>query len=528
MSSENQEKKDVPDAAKPADKPEAEKECPPPIVTHHEVHVDGRALAYTVTTGLMPIRTDAGQKEAEIFFMAYTLTGVSSPADRPVMFSFNGGPGSSSVWLHMGALGPRRVKMLDDGSLPPPPYRMEDNALTWLDHTDLVFIDPVGTGYSRPAKPEDGKKFWNVQGDVASVGEFIRLYLTRYLRWSSPLFLVGESYGTTRAACLSDFLIEKGIALNGIALISSVLNFQTLSFDTGNDLPYILFLPRYTATAWYHGRLAADLQESLPNALAEVEAWARTEYAIALGRGSDLSDAERAEVAVRLARYTGLERRVVEQNNLRIEIHRFCRDLLRDQGCTVGRLDSRIKSVHALSASEKPEFDPSMTAIRPPYTALFNDYVRRDLGYETDREYFILGGGIQTPWEWGGQTGYVDTSEALVKSFAKNPHMKLFVASGYYDLATPYAATRYTISHMNVPAPVRANIRTADYEAGHMMYVHTESLCQLKAGIAAFITFALDPVRNTQHPLTPSLPRLSASPTPSSQPRADPANSTCD
>ncbi len=495
MSSEQTEKKEAPDAAKPAEKPEPEKESPPPVVTHHEVQVDGRTLAYTVATGLMPIRHDSGQKEAEIFFMAYTLTGVDSPAERPVMFSFNGGPGSSSVWLHMGAVGPRRVKMLDDGSLPPPPYRMEDNSLTWLEHTDLVFIDPVGTGFSRPAKPEDGKKFWNVQGDIASIGEFIRLYLTRYLRWSSPLFLVGESYGTTRAAGLSDFLIEKGIALNGIALVSSVLNFQTLSFDTGNDLPYILFLPSYTATAWYHRKLPADLQESLSNTLAEVEAWAQTEYSAALGKGSDLPDGEREQIAAKLARYTGLERRFIENNNLRIEIQRFCRELLRDEGRTVGRLDSRIDSVHPPSAAETPEFDPSMTAIRPPYTALFNDYVRRDLGYETDREYFILGGGIQTPWEWGGRTGYVDTSEALVKAFAKNPYMKLFIASGYYDLATPYVATRYTISHLNVAAPVRANIRSADYEAAHMMYIHTDSLRKLKADIAAFIAFALEPIK---------------------------------
>ena len=493
MSSEQPEKKPEPEQAKPADKPEPEKESPPPVVTHHEVRVDGRTLAYSVTTGLMPIRSVAGVKEAEIFFMAYTLTGAANPSERPLMFSFNGGPGSSSVWLHMGALGPRRVKMLDDGALPPPPYRMEDNSLTWLEHTDLVFIDPVGTGFSRPVKPEDGKKFWNVEGDVASVGEFIRLCLTRYLRWSSPLFLVGESYGTTRAAGLSDFLIEKGIALNGIALVSSVLNFQTLSFDAGNDLPYILFLPSYAATAWYHKRLAVDLQASLPDTLAEVEAWAQSAYAAALAKGSDLPDAEREEVTAGLSRYTGLERKFVEQSNLRIEIHRFCRELLRDLGRTVGRLDSRIDSVHLPSAAEMPDFDPSMTAIRPPYTAIFNDYVRRDLGYETDREYFILGGGMEKQWEWGGRTGYVDTSAALVKAFAKNPYMKLFVASGYYDLATPYYATRYTIRHINVSVPTRANIRAADYEAGHMMYIHADSLRRLKADIAAFIAFALEP-----------------------------------
>src|SRR5579872_2849668 len=482
-----------PEDPKAAEKPEPpEKECPPPVVTTHRVALDGRALEYTVTTGLMPIRDDAGKKEAEIFFMAYTLNGESA-ADRPLMFSFNGGPGSSSVWLHMGALGPRRVKMLPDGSLPPPPYRMEDNPRTWLEHTDLVFIDPVGTGFSRPERPEDGKKFWNVEGDIASIGEFIRLYLTRYLRWSSPLFLVGESYGTTRAAGLSDFLIEKGIALNGIALVSSVLNFQTLYFDAGNDLPYLLFLPTYTATAWYHGKLSADLHESLPKALAEAEAWIESDYANLLAKGSDLPEAARADAIAKLARLTGLDPRFVDQSDLRIEIQRFCRELLRDQGRTVGRLDSRIDLVHAPTVAEKPDFDPSMSAIRPPYTALFNDYVRRDLRYETDQEYYILGGGIKTPWEWGSRPGYVDTGEALVKAFAKNPYMKLFVASGYYDLATPYYATRYTIRHLSVSPAVRGNIRTADYEAGHMMYIHAESLERLQSDIAAFIAFALAP-----------------------------------
>jgi len=479
------------EVAKPAEKLETEKECAPPIVTHHKVRVGGKTLAYTVTTGLMPIKTDAGEKEAEIFFMAYTLSLGDSTADRPVMFSFNGGPGSSSVWLHMGALGPRRVKMREDGSLPPPPYRMEDNALTWLEHTDLVFIDPVGTGYSRPAKPEDGKKFWNVQGDIGSVAEFIRLYLTRYQRWNSPLFLVGESYGTTRAAGLSDHLIEKGIALNGIALISSVLNFQTLMFDAGNDLPYILFLPTYAATAWYHKKLASDLQGDLQQTLNEVEAWAQTDFSVALAKGSSLSETERSKIADQLVRFTGLERRFILQCNLRVEIHRFCSELLREEGRTVGRLDSRIDSAHMPTAAEKPDFDPSMTAIRPPYTAVFNDYVRRDLGFEIDREYFILGGGIQNAWEWGGTMGYVDTSAALEKAFAKNPYMKLFVASGYYDLATPFAATRYTIGHMNVTQDVRENIRTADYEAGHMMYIHTDSLRRLKTDIAEFIEFAL-------------------------------------
>jgi carboxypeptidase C (cathepsin A) len=440
----------------------------------------------------MPLKNDAGETEARVFFMAYTLDHGGAPSERPLMFSFNGGPGSSSVWLHLGALGPKRVRMLDDGTLPPPPYRLVDNESTWLDQTDLVFIDPVGTGYSRAAKKELGKKFWGVRGDIESVGEFIRLYLTRYRRWSSPLFLVGESYGTTRAAGLAGHLIEKGIAFNGILLVSSVLNFQTLRFCRGNDLPYILYLPAYTAAAWYHGKLEPPLQADLSTTLREVERWAATEYTLALGRGDALGDEDRSAVAAALARYTGLSEAYVLGSDLRIEINRFCKELLRDRKQTVGRLDSRFTGIDALPISERPDHDPSMTAIRPPYTATMNDYVRTALGYETDEEYFILGGGLGEPWDWGSAgEGYADTAEALRQAFAKNPYMKLFVASGYYDLATPYFATEYTLRHMNLPPNLRGSVRTAEYEAGHMMYIHLDSLRKLKDDVADFLQFAL-------------------------------------
>ena len=465
-----------------------------PIRTQHHFRGSGAHFSYTVTTGMMPIRGEKGEKEADVFFMAYTREEGTDHAKRPLMFSFNGGPGSASVWLHLGALGPKRVKMLDDGNLPAPPYQLVDNPESWLEHTDLVFIDPVGTGYSRPAKPELGKKFWGVKGDIESIGEFIRLYLTRYSRWTSPLFLVGESYGTTRAAGLSDHLLNHGIALNGILLVSSILNFQTASFTRGNDLPYVLFLPTYTATAWYHKRLAPELQNSLPETLAEAERWAETEYAAALMRGDALTAEERAAVIAKLSRYTGLEPRYLEDCNLRVEIFRFCKELLRTQRRTVGRLDSRIKGLDELASSETPDFDPSMSAIRPPYTALFNDYVRNVLKYETDEEYYILGGGIKNPWDWNiDRMGYADTSEALRAAIAKNPYMKLFVASGYYDLATPYFATEYTLAHMGLDPSLRDNIQTGEYEAGHMMYIHTASLTKLKQDVSEFLDFALQP-----------------------------------
>jgi carboxypeptidase C (cathepsin A) len=473
--------------SKPAEKEE------PPVVTKHELRLaGGRVLRYSVTTGLMPLKSDTGEVEARIFFMAYTLERTGGPETRPLMFSFNGGPGSSSVWLHLGALGPKRVKMRTDGAMPSPPYRLVDNEYTWLDDTDLVFIDPVGTGYSRPAKPELGKKYWGVQGDIESVGEFIRLYLTRYERWASPLFLVGESYGTTRAAGLSGYLVEKGIAFNGILLVSSILNFQTARFTTGNDLPYPLFLPTYAATAWYHKKLPPELQaKPVAEFLREVEAFAGGEYPAALQKGDRMSPAEREAIVKKLARYTGLSETYLDEANLRVEIQRFCKELLRRERHTVGRLDTRFQGTDASGVAERPEFDPSMAAIRPPYTATFNDYVRRSLGYKSDTVYHILGGGIGSPWDFASPNGFADTSEALRSAFSKNPDMRVFVANGYYDLATPYFATAYTLSHMGLDEAQRARVSTAYYEAGHMMYIHEGELAQLKQDVAKFIASAL-------------------------------------
>jgi carboxypeptidase C (cathepsin A) len=481
-----------PPEAKPAEKA-AEKE-EPPIVTHHEIRINGKSLKYTATTGIMPIRDAKGDTEAHIFFVAYTLDGVTDSARRPLMFSFNGGPGSASVWLHLGALGPKRVVMLATGEMPAPPFHLVDNEYTWLDQTDLVFIDPVGTGYSRATKPELNKKFWNLRGDIESVGEFIRMYLTRYQRWTSPLFLVGESYGTTRAAGLSGYLIDRGIAFNGIVLVSSILNFQTASFAKGNDLPYVLYLPSYTATAWYHHKLAPDLQADLHKTLKEVEAWAETSYAEALAKGDRLSPAERQTAIDRLARYTGLDKRYIDNSNLRVPIFYFTKELLRDQKRTVGRLDSRFKGVDESAADAAPEYDPSLSAIRPPYTTTFNNYVLGELGYKTDLEYYILGEGITSPWEFGpssSRNGFPDTSDDLRAAFAKNPYMKLYVASGHFDLATPYFATEYTLTHLGLDPELRGNFHTGEYEAGHMVYLESKSLEKLKREVASFLESAL-------------------------------------
>jgi carboxypeptidase C (cathepsin A) len=462
----------------------------PPVVTKHDIKVGNRTLRYTVTTGVMPLKNAAGDTEARVFYMAYTADGAGDKSQRPLMFSFNGGPGSSSVWLHLGTLGPRRVQMLDDGGMPPPPFRLVDNDQTWLDFTDMVFIDPVGTGYSRAARPDLASRYFGLQGDIASVGEFIRLYLSRNERWTSPLFLVGESYGTTRAAGLSGYLVDRGVAFNGILLISTILNFQTARFARGNDLPYVLFLPTYTAIAWYHKKLPPDLQGDLRKTLAEVERWAATDYTVALAKGDQLPPSERQEVIERLNRYTGLDKKFIDNSDLRIEIQRFDKELLRDEKRTVGRLDGRFKGMDALAVSETPDFDPSLAAIRPPYTATFNNYVRGELGFKSDLEYFILGGGIGR-WDFGSDNSYADTSDAMRSAFAKNPYMKLFVASGFYDLATPYFATQYTLRHMGLDPSLRGNVTATYYEAGHMMYIDRASLAQLKRDAAGFVQGAL-------------------------------------
>ncbi len=459
-----------------------------PVVTKHELRLNGKTLNYTATAGMMPIKSQQGQLEANLFYVAYKLDGVADVSKRPLTFSFNGGPGSASLWLHMGCIGPKRVKMNDDGSLPAAPYQLVDNDQTWLDQTDLVFIDPVGTGYSRAATTDLQKRFNGYQGDIQSVGEFIRLYLARNERWTSPLFMAGESYGTTRAAGLAGHLIEQGIAFNGVALLSTVLNFETIEFTRGNDLPYMLYLPSYAASAFYHKKLAPDLQKNFESTLKEAEKWAVSGYGEALAKGDRLTDAEYKAATAQLARFTGLDQRYADSSNLRIEILHFTRELLRDRKTIAGRLDARLTGPARLDASDTAEFDPSLTDVRPPYTAMFNQYVRSELGYKTDATYFVLGDGIQ-PWDYGtqNQNRFLNVSESLRSAFAKNPHMKVFVGSGYYDLATPYFAAEYTFSHLGLTPSLRKNVTMQYYPAGHMFYIDAPSRKKLRVHISQFI-----------------------------------------
>lgn len=465
-----------------------EKDKPKTSVTKHSITINGQKIDYTATAGLMPLKDKDGKTTtANIFFIAYTKDGVTDVAKRPLTFSFNGGPGAASVWMHMGLLGPKRVKLQDNGFAVAPPYEMIENESSFLDETDLVFIDPVGTGYSRPEKPDDGKKFWGLKEDTQSVAEFIRLYVTKNTRWTSPKFLIGESYGTTRAAALSGELQHRHhMNLNGIMLLSTVLNFQTIHFSEGNDLPYVLFLPTYTATAWYHKKLPADLQKlSLNEVLKQAEAFALGDYNQALLRGTSLEPVKRAAVLKQTSRLTGLSETFVDRANLRISMTRFGAELLRDQNLSVGRFDSRYTGFMRDALASVPERDPSFDAVASAYAATFSQYVRAELKYDEDLSYNILGG--VGPWNWGEENNFVNVAETLADTMASNPFMKVHVSCGLYDLATPWLATRYTFNHLNTNPVLTKNITLDDYTAGHMMYLNLPDLKKQKGDLAKFI-----------------------------------------
>lgn len=461
--------------------------------TEHRVRIDGETVRYRATTGTRLIRNDEGKATAEIFHVAYTRENAGD-GPRPVMFVFNGGPGSSAVWLHLGTLGPRRVQFTDAEQPAPPPHDLVDNAQSILDRTDLVFIDPVGTGYSRAVGEGETGDFWGVEQDIASMAEFIRLWVTENGRWDSPKFLAGESYGTTRVAGLVDRLQRsEGMSFNGVALISSILNFQTARFEIGNDLPYVLFLPTYAATAWYHDVLE-ERPEELEPFLAEVRAFAENEYVSALMKGSRLSDDERRSIATQLSRYTGLSRDYILDANLRIDMGRFNKELLRERGRTVGRLDSRYLGQDREDAGESYAYDPSYSAILGPYTSAMNRYLRDELGFEESRKYEILSGEVGGNWEWEipRRVGYVNMAESLRRAMTRNPHLEVFVANGYYDLATPFYATEYTFDTMQLDDELREeNVHMSYYPAGHMMYIHPPSLEQLRDDMVRFIDGSL-------------------------------------
>ncbi|HEV3145140.1 MAG TPA: hypothetical protein VGZ47_14720 [Gemmataceae bacterium] len=461
--------------------------------TSHSISINGKKIDYEATAGTLPLKEEDGKVTANLFFVAYTKIDENLEK-RPITFTFNGGPGSSSVWLHMGAFGPKRVAMTDEGEPVPPPVRLVENDLSILDLTDLVFIDPVTTGFSRPASGTDAKRFHGVEQDIQSVGEFIRLYTTRYQRWGSPKFVAGESYGTTRASALSGYLQDRlGINLSGVILISAVLNFETIRFDEGNDLPYVMYLPSYTATAWYHKKLADDLQKDLHSTLREAEKFAEGEYATALLKGDKVPESDRKSLAMKMAKFTGLSEQFIQRANLRVEIMRFTKELLRADLRTVGRFDSRLKGIDSDAVGERHEYDPSYAAVLGSYTAAFNEYVRHDLKYESDLPYEILTGRVQ-PWDFGdAKNRYLNVAPTLRQAITKNRNLKVFLASGYYDLATPFFAADYTRNHLHLDEPLAKHITATYYEAGHMMYIHRPSHVKLKKDLAQFYEQALSP-----------------------------------
>ena len=456
-------------------------------VTQQTTHIGGQEIHYTATAGTLLLKKEDGKPKASMFFIAYSRDGIPDVSKRPITFAYNGGPGSSSVWLHMGALGPKRVPLTDEGFPVPPPYPIVDNEDSVLDFTDLVFIDPVTTGYSRAEPADDAKQFHGVTQDVRSVAEFIRLYVTKFRRWDSPKYLAGESYGTTRAAALGEHLQDRlGMNLNGIILVSSVLNFQTLRFDDGNDLPYALFLPTYTATAWYHKKLAPELLADRRKTLEEVEQFALGDYTLALMKGSELAARERQEIARKLARYTGLSEEYIRHANLRIAIHRFTKELLRGAHKTVGRFDTRYIGRDGDAAGEHSSYDPSYAAVQAPYTALLQQYLAKDLRYVRELPYRILTSRVQ-PWDYGqAKNRYLNVAPSLRQAMTQNASLRVFVANGYYDLATPYLATRYTFNHLDLDGDLRDRVRLSYYDAGHMMYIEKKSLHKLREDLAAF------------------------------------------
>ncbi|HEX7050019.1 MAG TPA: hypothetical protein VF188_07365 [Longimicrobiales bacterium] len=466
-------------AADPPAVPPAE-----PSVTHHTARIGGQAVSYTATAGTLPIVED-GDTMAFMFYVAYIRDGIEDKSDRPIFFSFNGGPGTASLWMHMGYTGPRRVVYDEEGFPLRPPARIEDNPYSILDVADIVYIDPIATGFSRMAPGKDEHKYHGVMEDIASVGEFIRLYTTQHDRWGSPKFVIGESYGTTRASGLAGYLqSEYQMYLNGVILVSMT----ELGVDRGDDVSYATALPHMTATAWYHHQLPADLQaRPLEEVLAESEAFALGDYLLALAKGHDLPETEKAEVIRQLARLTGLSPEYIESANLRVSVGRFRKELLRDQRLTVGRLDSRYTGVDQDAAGESYDHDPAMVSWNGPFGAAVNQYLREELGYDTDLQYNVWGD--VRPWNREART---TVGEMLRSAMTENPYLKVLIQGGYYDGATTYFDAKYTIAHLQPGGELRDRFRFAFYPSGHMMYLRKEDLARAKQDLVAFVRWALE------------------------------------
>lgn len=460
------------------------------VVTEHAATIGGQRIDYDATVGNIVLRDTADQPIASIFYTAYARRGVHDPGRRPITFAYNGGPGSSSVWIHMGAFGPRRVAIPDTAHAPPPPYTIVDNENSLLDRTDIVFIDPVGTGFSKPLGHAKATMFWGVDEDVHALAQFISRYLSENGRWNSPRYLLGESYGTTRSAALVNYLQTRdNMDFNGVVLMSSVLDFQTITFDPGNDMPYVLYLPSYAAVAWYHHALPQQPSVLRPF-LAEVERFATTEYAQALLAGSKLPAADRAHILDRLHQYTGLSREYLDRADLRVDNGEFEKELLREHGEVVGRLDARYTGPTGDPMESRASYDPQSADVSSAFTSAFNSYLHDELNFGRDRQYVVMGN-VQ-PWNWNhparrGWPGHTNVAVDLSQALQYNTKLQVLLNSGLFDLATPYYAAEWTMDHLQLPKDLQGHVHEAEYDAGHMMYLHEPSLAQLKRNIAAFI-----------------------------------------
>jgi len=485
--------KEAKPATKPAPEPKEEFS-----VTDHTIKIGGQTISYKATASTTLIKDDAGEPTASIFTIAYTRSDANSKdmSQRPISFVYNGGPGSSSIWLHMGAFGPRRVVTTDAGPTPPPPFKLVDNAECLLDKTDLVFIDPVGTGFSRAVGKAKDKDFWGVDQDVKSLAQFISIYVSRNGRWNSPKFLIGESYGTFRSAALGNYLQNhNGMYFNGIVLISSVLDLATISFPPGNDMPYIFYVPSYAAAASYN-KLLKNQPVDLNAFLAEARQFASTEYAVALMKGANISSTEKADIAKKLSRFTGLSEDYLIKADLRVKLSQFMAELQRTRGLATGRYDSRFSGPEPDLLAENASNDPQSNAVTGAFVAAFNSYVREELKFGKDLTYNSIAMEVNGAWDWkrapqqGRQSGFPgapNVEQDLVDAIVTNTHLHVEVENGLYDLATPFFATEYTMTHLGLPENLQKNVSLKYYDAGHMMYLHEADLSKLKGNVAAFL-----------------------------------------
>ena len=482
-----------PDEPKPAEKKEEKKEDDKPKEKTGAAMIAGAEVKYATLTGQLPIFKEDGSPRASVFYVYYAAVdqvgkrlAASNPGARPIMFCFNGGPGSAAVWLHFGGLGPKRVDLPPDGLTPATVAKIVDNPNSILDGTDLVFIDPVGTGISRAAKGEKPEQFFGVDEDINAIGEFIRLFTTREQRWESPKYLCGESYGVFRASGLVNYLQEThGMYFQGLVLLSGLVSFQTLRADFANDLPFILYLPTFTATAHYHKKLSADLQANYDKTLTDARAFAKGDYAVALLKGRAIAPEERQRIAAQLARFTGLSAELIEDADLRVSPSLFRERLLRAEGKILGRYDARVTAEDTDRLGTEPEFDPSFTNVVGPFSAATNAYIRSALGYESDLPYRVLTG---LNWNYASFAGrYASTAGRLAESMKANPQLRLLVLTGKRDLAVPPDTMRYSLDHLDIPASLRKNVTWSEFDSGHMMYLLRSDAEKLRADLAAFI-----------------------------------------